>query len=69
MVITVINKVSQWIQILDPPQDVIPTLIQFSLVNTPGQVNCISEDSLPHEFFLHLFGEEFLDALIAETNL
>ena len=23
----------------------------------------------PHEYFLHLFGEEFLDALIAETNL
>ena len=28
-----------------------------------------SKTVLPHEYFLHLFGEEFLDVLTAETNL
>ena len=33
------------------------------------QVDSVSENSQPHEYYLHLFGEEFLDALIAETNI
>ena len=37
-------------------------------MNTPGQVGCISEDSQPHEYFLHLFGEEVLDTLKAKIN-
>ena len=37
-------------------------------VNTPGKVDC-NMNSQPHEYFLHLFGKEFLDAIIAETNL
>ena len=33
------------------------------------QVDSVSENSQPHEYYLHLFGEEFLDTLIAETNI
>ena len=47
----------------------IPTSIDFSPINTPGPVDCVSKDSKPHEYFLHLFGEEFLDTVIADTNL
>lgn len=32
-------------------------------------MDCISEDSLSHEYFFQLSGEELLDSLIAETNL
>ena len=37
--------------------------------NTPRPVDCVSKDSKTHEYFLHLFGEEFLDTVIADTNL
>ena len=37
--------------------------------NTPRRVDCVSKDSKTHEYFLHLFGEEFLDTVIADTNL
>ena len=33
------------------------------------QVDSVSENSHPHEYYLYLFGEEFLDALMAETNI
>ena len=59
----------QWIQIADQASDIIPTSIDFSPINTPGPVDCISKDSKPHEYFLHLFGEEFLDTAVADTNL
>ena len=49
--------------------DIIPTAIDFSPINTPGSVDCVSIDSKLHEYFLHLFGEEFLDTVIADTNL
>ena len=50
----------QWIQIADQASDVIPTAIDFSPIDTPGPVDCVSKDSKPHDYFLHLFGEEFL---------
>ena len=37
-------------------------------MNPAGPLNCIPEDSLPHEYFLHLFGEDFVDLLMKETN-
>ena len=44
--------------------------MQFSPVNTPGRVDSLwIEGPQPHEYFLHLFGKEHLDAFIAETNL
>ena len=47
MVKTEIHRASQWIQILDPAADVVPTPIQFSPVNTSGQADYISQHSLP----------------------
>ena len=29
-------------------------------INTPGPVDCVNKDSKPHDYFLHLFWEEFL---------
>ena len=43
-------------------------LTVFSQVNPPGPVNCIPEDSLPHEYFLHMNREDFVDLLVKETN-
>ena len=63
------NNDDQWIQIADQALDIIPTAIDFSPINTPGPVNCVSKNSKPHDYFLHLFGEEFLDTVIADTNL
>ena len=63
------NNDDQWIQIADQASDIIPTAIDFSLNNTPGPVDCVSKDSKPHEYFLHLFGEEFLNTVVADTNL
>ena len=63
------NNDDQWIQIADQASDIIPTAIDFSPINTPGPVDCVSKDSKPHEYFLHLFGEEFLNNVIADTNL
>ena len=59
----------QWIQIADQASDIIPTTIDFSPINTPGPVDCVCKDSKPHEYFLHLFGEEFLNTVVADTNL
>ena len=63
------NNDDQWIQIADQASDIIPTAIDFSPINTPGPVDCVCKDSKPHEYFLHLFGEEFLDTVVADTNL
>ena len=62
------NNNDQWIQIADQARD-IPTAIDFSPINTPGPVDCVSKDSKLHEYFLHLFGDKFLDTVIADTNL
>ena len=59
----------QWIQIADQASDIIPTAINFSHINTARPVDCVSKDSKPHEYFLNLFGEEFLNNVIADTNL
>ena len=63
------NNDDQWIQIADQASDIIPTAIDFSPINTPGPVDCVSKDSKPHAYFLHLFGEEFFDTVVADTNL
>ena len=63
------NNDDQWIPITDQASDIIPPAIDFSPINTPGPVDCVCKDSKPHEYFLHLFGEEFLDTVIADTNL
>ena len=63
------NNDDQWIQIADQASDTIPTAIDFSPNYTPIPVDCVSKDSKTHEYFLHLFGEEFLDTVIADTNL
>ena len=34
----------------------------------PGPINCIDRNSAPHEYFLHLLGDEFLQDIIDETN-
>ena len=54
------NNDDQWIQIADQASDIIPTAIDFSPNYTPRPVDCVSKDSKPHEYLLHLF-EEFLD--------
>ena len=63
------NNDGQWIQIADQASGIIPTAMDFSPINTPGPVDCVSEDSNPYDYFLHLFGEKFLDTVIADTNL
>ena len=63
------NNNDQWIPIADQAPDIIPTVIDFSPINTPEPVDCVSNDSKPHDYFLHLFGEQFLDTVIADTNL
>ena len=63
------NNDDQWIQIADQASDTIPTAIDFSPNYTLRPVDCVSKDSKTHEYFLHLFGEEFLDTVIADTNL
>ena len=63
------NNNDQWIQIADQVPDIIPTVIDFSPINTTEPVDCVSKDSKPHDYFLQLFGEEFLDTVIADTNL
>ena len=63
------NNDDQWIQIADQASDTIPTAIDFSPNYTPTPVDCVRKDSKTHEYFLHLFGEEFLDTVIADTNL
>ena len=51
----------------DADQDNSPTV--FSPVNLPGPVNCIPEDSLPHEYLLHMIEEDFVDLLVKETKI
>ena len=63
------NNDDQWIKIAGQASDIIPTAIDFSPINTPGPVDCVSKDSKPHAYFLHLFGEEFFDTVVADTNL
>ena len=63
------NNDDHWIQTADQASDTIPTAIDFSLNYTPRPVDCVSKDSKIHEYFLHLFGEELLDTVIADTNL
>ena len=69
MVKRVINRFGQWIQILDQAADIVPTPIQYFPVNTLRQADFLSEDPQPCEYFLYLLCEEFLDMLIAKTNL
>ena len=63
------NNDDQWIQIADQASDTIPTAIDFSPNYTPTPVDCVSKDSKTQEYFLHLFGEEFLDTVVVDTNL
>ena len=63
------NNDDQWIQIADQASDTIPTAIYFSPNYTHRPVDSVSKDSKTHEYFLHLFREEFLDTLIDDTNL
>ena len=58
------NNDDQWIQIADQTSDIISKAADFS-----GPVDCVTKDSKPYEYFLHLFGEEFLDTVVADTNL
>ena len=62
------EKNDDWIQVLDRDvgQDNSPLVL--SPVNPPGPVNCIPEDSLPHEYFLHMIGKDFVDLLVKGTN-
>ena len=53
----------------DQASDIILTAINFSPYYTPRPVDYVSKDSKPHEYFLHLFGEEFLDTVIADQNV
>ena len=63
------HYIQHWIQVLDrdADQDNSPTV--FSPVNLPGPVNCIPEDSLPHEYLLHMIEEDFVDLLVKETKI
>ena len=63
------EKNDDWIQVLNRDADQGSSHTVFSPVNPPGPVNCIPEDSLPHEYFLHLFGEDFVDLLVKEPIL
>ena len=64
------NNDDQWIQRADQVSDIL-TATDFSPINTPGPVDCVSKDSKPHDYFLHFFRKEFLDTviLIGDTNL
>ena len=63
------NNDDQWIQIADQAWDTISTAIDFSPNYSPRPVDCVSKDSKTHEYIFYLFGEEFLDTVIADTNL
>ena len=65
ILIILLRKTDDWIQVLDhgADQDNSPTV--FSPVN-PGPVNCILKDFLPHQYFLHMFGG--FCRLISEGN-
>ena len=63
------NNDDRWIQLADQASDIIPTAIDCSPINTPGPVDCVSKGSKSHGYFLHLFEEEFLDNVVADTNL
>ena len=60
------------IKTLDQALNIVPTPTQFSpgvlLILQERQTTLWIEDPQPHEYFLHLFGKAFLDAVIAETN-
>ena len=58
-----------FLEIANQASDIISKTIEFSPINTPGPVDCVREDSKPHHYFLYLFGEEFLDTIVADTNL
>ena len=60
-VLIILMKKQDWIKVFDydAVQDNSPTV--FSPVSPPGPVNCIPEDSPPHEYFLHMFREDFVD--------
>ena len=62
------EKNDDWIQVLDRDVDQDNSPLVFSPVNPPGPVNCIPEDSLPHEYFLHMIGKDFVDLLVKGTN-
>ena len=67
---TVVDRIVDLrIQILDQAWNIVQTPIQFFPVNALRKVELWIENSEPHKCFLHLFGKDFLDAFIAETNL
>ena len=41
---------------------------KFAPQYNPRPINCIDRYSAPHEYFLHLLGEEFLQNFIDEKN-
>ena len=54
---------------MDQALNIVLAQIKFSPVNSPGKVDCIMNWRYsPHEYFLHLFGKDFLDVFIAETK-
>ena len=62
------EKSCDWIQVLvrGGDQDNSPTV--FSPVSPSGPVDCVPEDFLPREYFLNMFGKNFVDLLVQETN-
>ena len=67
-VLIILMKKKDWIKVFDydAVQDNSPTV--FSPMSPPGPVNCIPEDSPPHEYFLHMFWEDFVDLSVKGTN-
>ena len=63
------NNDDQWIQIADQASDINSTAMDLSPIYTPRPVDCVSIDSKPQDYFLHLFGGEYMDTVIANTNL
>ena len=54
---------------MDQDLNIVPTQIHFLLLILHEKQTALwIEDRQPHEYLLHLFGKEFLDAFIAETN-
>ena len=67
-VLIILMKKKDWIKAFDYDgvQDNSPTV--FSPVSPPGPLNCIPEDSPPHEYFLHMFWEDSEDLSVKGTN-
>ena len=59
-----------WTQVVDRENDIFgpENCLKFTPQYNLGPINCIDRNSAPHEYFLHLFGEQFLQDIIDETN-